>query len=396
MADASRSSGAGGGAGAGAGRRDRAVIEAAEQAQSAPLLFGENRVEIYLGENEELQKFDVLISPQKPPPPMSVLLGDEPLPAGSQLGPTDLEACLRQGEWDRSLEILDLMVQGGQALNCAVNTEENPSDIFRAHPELVLLLRGQSYFDIKRQGDALRSNSYYQKYINAVYPDDTSTGSPFVDETLMATIRSLAKTRKTPSGRHCFSDGKETCQAVHDYLKIYFPAFKPDVTSETRLWEFGEKLDPGVRCLLCHHVFERYNKTRFRYHLVGSDVGRQIKCPAVNNYISGLVQKILADEGYNPDGTPRKATNTGSTLPPPVPPPLPPSNGATNRGATSTMISSPDAVDDDDDDGAVPPSSPPPPRDDDTGVTAPPTSISAPLPDDDDDDAGATASTTDA
>jgi hypothetical protein len=88
------------------------------------------------------------------------------------------------------------MVQEGKAINCAVDIEVDKRDINRAHPELVILLRGHAYFSIRKQGDTLRAESYYRKHIRGVYPD-VSTGNPFVD-TLLAQLETTARTGGPP------------------------------------------------------------------------------------------------------------------------------------------------------------------------------------------------------
>nr|CAB3496957.1 unnamed protein product [Digitaria exilis] len=87
-----------------------------------------------------------------------------------QLGPEDLQPCLRQGEWDRALE-----VQNGEAVATGVDTAQpKPLDIKRAHPELVIMLRGQSFFDLMGKGDVVRAAAYYNHHIKRTYPDDTA------------------------------------------------------------------------------------------------------------------------------------------------------------------------------------------------------------------------------
>lgn len=82
------------------------------------------------------------------------------------------------------------MVGNGQAVNGAVENNEYPNDIFKAHPELVLRLRGQNYFEMLREGNTGAAQAYYQGQIAAFYPNN-STGSPFVDRTLLRSIREL-------------------------------------------------------------------------------------------------------------------------------------------------------------------------------------------------------------
>lgn len=92
------------------------------------------------------------------------------------------------GESERALEILTAMVQEGKAADRAVNIEADERDIKRAHPELVILLRGHAFFKLMRQGDALRAESYFLKHTIGVYPDGETTGNDFVD-TLLARLK---------------------------------------------------------------------------------------------------------------------------------------------------------------------------------------------------------------
>ena len=104
---------------------------------------------------------------------------------GNQLGPNDLQACLRQGEWNRALDILTQMVGEGRAAATAVSNDAHPLDITRAHPELVMLLRGQALFDLRGMGNANRAHAYYLNHICVIYPDGFSTGIEFVDKLLV-------------------------------------------------------------------------------------------------------------------------------------------------------------------------------------------------------------------
>jgi hypothetical protein len=161
-------------------------------------------------------------------------------------------------------------------------------------------------------------------------------------------------------------DESQTASAVTDYLKIYFPAYKyvlylgvtvthiqlataptyqalhwharrPDLEEGTsRVWLLGEKDGRAVRCFACHKRFREYNKAKLRSHLLHR--GKQAKCPAISNHIATLLQNILAEEGFNPDGTTRNpADDARPALPPPrdgqEPAPLPATNGGDDDGA---------------------------------------------------------------
>ena len=107
------------------------------------------------------------------------------------LGSGDLQPCLRQGEWDRTLDVLTLMVLSEEVVASSIDTDVDLADINRSHPELVLLLRGQGLFDLIRKGDVLRAAAYYHNCIKEVYPDGT-TGCEFVDK-ILENIKSLAQ-----------------------------------------------------------------------------------------------------------------------------------------------------------------------------------------------------------
>lgn len=98
--------------------------------------------------------------------------------------PQDLDNFLLRKKWEQALGILDELVRRGEAINGAVeDTEADPRDIRRCHPEVVILLRGQNYTELKGK-DSCLANTYYQDTINSVYPEDTSTGSYFADKLL--------------------------------------------------------------------------------------------------------------------------------------------------------------------------------------------------------------------
>lgn len=109
----------------------------------------------------------------------------------------DLEGCLREGDWNGTLDHLDRMVSEGEAESAAV-ADAPMNNIYRAHPELVLRLRGQIFFDMLQAGDAGGAELYYVSFIQELYPDGTTTGSPFADKMLMKTIRQMARTWQPP------------------------------------------------------------------------------------------------------------------------------------------------------------------------------------------------------
>ncbi|KAL6603597.1 hypothetical protein ACP70R_043958 [Stipagrostis hirtigluma subsp. patula] len=325
--------------------------DAAAAADPWPLLSG-GRVERYHGENQDLESLNALISEQENPPPMLDLLEQGPIAAEpvvpqvqqyvQELGPEDLLGCLGQGEWDRALEILDVMVRNGQAVAGAVDAQGiDPLDISRAHPELVILLRGHAYWDRKRLDGDARAGAYYRDRIELLYPN--GTGSAFVDK-LLASVR-------LKSGEKMFKHKKQTYHSVTDYLKIYFPEFRHKVEEgRTRVGMFGEKTGKSktVRCLACHKNFKHYTPAKVRQHLLHDAKGKQSKCQASTVYIR---QEIRAAEDAAaaallpaPDGQGDVSDDgsAGSSMNPP--PPLPPPDAATADSAAPTTSTAPPPV----------------------------------------------------
>lgn len=107
--------------------------------------------------------------------------------------PGDLDAFLHEGKWDDALQVLDHMVNQGEAVNGAVEGASE-HDVYKAHPELVLWLRGQAYFDMWGQGCTHPAKLYHQGSIANLYPDGHSTGSTVADKNIMPSIRKLEKT----------------------------------------------------------------------------------------------------------------------------------------------------------------------------------------------------------
>ncbi|RLN08439.1 hypothetical protein C2845_PM11G27850 [Panicum miliaceum] len=195
------------------------------------------------------------------------------------------------------------MVSEGEAENGTV-ADAPLNNIYKAHPELVLQLRGQVFFDMLQEGHIAQAQLYYQGSIQALYPDGTDTGSLFVDKMLMRIIRQMARTGLPPGGQHAFANGEKTRQRVKDYLKVYFPAYRPQLRQGTsKVWEFGETNGAITHCLVCHKDFRGFDLRKLRYHLIALGGGRQGKCQGVTPYTGGRLAWILADEGYNPDGS---------------------------------------------------------------------------------------------
>ncbi|TVU00399.1 hypothetical protein EJB05_54166, partial [Eragrostis curvula] len=261
---------------AGDGDRDAA---ADANANAGPALLSAERVETYYGENQDLEQLTAHVAPQ-----VEQLVQD--------LAPEDLLPCLRQGVWDRAFEILDEMVTNGQAVAGAIETEGiDPLDIRRAHPELVILLRGQAYWDLKgREGDA-RANAY------------------------LITLTCFIPMVKAP---------------------IYFPEFRHEVEEGSiRVGLFGERKGRTVRCLACHKEFEGYTPGKLRSHLMHDAKGKQARCQASTIYIREEIQaaeeeaaaaalhppppaeEAAADPHAAPDGQGDAPDDGGHPLPPP-------------------------------------------------------------------------------
>ncbi|KAK3159770.1 hypothetical protein QOZ80_1BG0050880 [Eleusine coracana subsp. coracana] len=293
------------------------------------------------------------------PVPMVPNMPGEPEEEGHE---ESLEASLREGRWEGALVHLEHMVRNGQATNGAVQNNEAPNDIFRAHPELVLRLRGQILFDMVQQGHIGLAQAYHQGQIAIFYPND-STGSPFVDKSIMKSIRKLLSDGLPAGGDHAIFTGEKNRKCIEDYLKIYFPLYRPKIRAGgSRVWEFGEKIDGKIRCSLCHKEVRGSNLWKLRAHLLGQDAGRQGKCAAVNLYISGRLQQILAEEGFSSDGTLNRyevvavhppETSTSST---------PPDTSTFSAPRPPLHAGNPTS--------STPPLPPPPPDDDDEGGPA--------------------------
>ncbi len=91
------------------------------------------------------------------------------------------------------------MVRDGEANNGPVPTAPS-HDIYRAHPELVLLLRGEEYLRIKRLPNAAAdATRFYHEHIQNLYRSGT-TGSSFVDTGVLKDIQDWENgSRATPS-----------------------------------------------------------------------------------------------------------------------------------------------------------------------------------------------------
>lgn len=106
---------------------------------------------------------------------------------------------------------------------------------------------------------------------------------------------------------------------------------------------FGERQEKGVRCLVCHRVFRRYNPAKLRFHQLRDPAGRQALCAASSQYVREQLRKAEQDGGGGGSSSHRAAhtseesalplptdaghgvsTSTSSTerLPPPPPPVL--------------------------------------------------------------------------
>ncbi|KAK1628822.1 hypothetical protein QYE76_003137 [Lolium multiflorum] len=245
-----------------------------------------------------------------------------------QQNPQLLENLLQDGAWDDLLKLLEHRVIIGDAETAVVDAD--PSDIYAAHPELVLLLLRQRYFDLRRYGQTAEARVYYRDQIEARYPQGTSTGSTFADSTILEELHTLSRTVFNQVG-HCMQERAETRQAIRDYLQLYFPAFRPNVQEaarpSSRIWEMGEKIGRDGRCLACHKFFVELTPKRLRQHLEGLGEGGMGRCAAVTKHVLGRLRAIedtmaaAAGPAIPPpdadDAHDAEAASVGSSIPPP-------------------------------------------------------------------------------
>uniref|UniRef100_A0A0D3HTA2 Uncharacterized protein n=1 Tax=Oryza barthii TaxID=65489 RepID=A0A0D3HTA2_9ORYZ len=211
-----------------------------------------------------------------------------------------LETLIGENRWEEALRRLERMVRDGEANNGPVPTAPS-HDIYRAHPELVLLLRGEEYLRIKRLPNAAAdATRFYHKHIQNLYRSGT-TGSSFVDTGVLKDIQDWENgSRATPSGHQSEIHMQETRQAVNDYLKLYFPAYRPQILrvngrSLSRAGELGEKIQNNCRCLACHKRFNSWSVSNLKNHIQGLRQEKDGKqCPAFNNYILDRLKELLA------------------------------------------------------------------------------------------------------
>uniref|UniRef100_A0A0D3HH99 Uncharacterized protein n=1 Tax=Oryza barthii TaxID=65489 RepID=A0A0D3HH99_9ORYZ len=130
------------------------------------------------------------------------------------------------------------------------------------------------------------------------------TGSAFVNGGVLKEIRDWVNAKRdTPLGEdEATTHMENTCHAIHDYLKLYFPAYRPQIAGKvrghqvSRVWELGERLGKdGGRCLACHERVKGFNVTKLQNHLQGSVKRQGIQCPAINNYILSRLERILKE-----------------------------------------------------------------------------------------------------
>uniref|UniRef100_I1QX32 Uncharacterized protein n=1 Tax=Oryza glaberrima TaxID=4538 RepID=I1QX32_ORYGL len=153
-----------------------------------------------------------------------------------------------------------------------------------------------------RSGNAAAAMRYYHDKIESIYSGDT--GSAFVNGGVLKEIRDWVNAKRdTPLGEdEATTHMENTCHAIHDYLKLYFPAYRPQIAGKvrghqvSRVWELGERLGKdGGRCLACHERVKGFNVTKLQNHLQGSVKRQGIQCPAINNYILSRLERILKE-----------------------------------------------------------------------------------------------------
>uniref|UniRef100_A0A0E0RCQ8 Uncharacterized protein n=1 Tax=Oryza rufipogon TaxID=4529 RepID=A0A0E0RCQ8_ORYRU len=212
-----------------------------------------------------------------------------------------LDNLLEQHRWEGALQRLMRMVRNGEAINGPV-PDAPPQDIYVAHPEIVILLMAEEYLRLMRSGNAAAAMRYYHDKIEIIYSGNT--GSAFVNGGVLKEIQDWVNAKRdTPSGKdEATTHMENTCQAIHDYLKLYFPAYRPQIGGKVRghqvskVWEFGERLGKdGGRCLACHKKVKGFNVTKLQNHLQGSVKRQGTQCPAINDYILSRLEQILKE-----------------------------------------------------------------------------------------------------
>uniref|UniRef100_A0A0E0F1N0 Uncharacterized protein n=1 Tax=Oryza meridionalis TaxID=40149 RepID=A0A0E0F1N0_9ORYZ len=194
-----------------------------------------------------------------------------------------LDNLLEQHRWEGALRRLTRMVRIGEAINGPV-PDAQPQDIYVAHPEIVILLVAQYLAMLLLQCAIIMTQL-----------------RPFIQEipeVPLSTVDWVNEKRDTPLGEdEATTHMENTCHAIHDYLKLYFLAYRPQIGGKVRgSGRLGERLGKdGDRCLACHKKVKGFTVTKLQNHLQGSVKRQGIQCPAINDYILSRLEQILKE-----------------------------------------------------------------------------------------------------
>nr|ABA91127.1 hypothetical protein LOC_Os11g01750 [Oryza sativa Japonica Group] len=277
--------------------------------------FTANEKEAYSGENDERQQILQLIIEEKQPEILE-------LPGGGIQVHQEIDAAVAELIEQEALDELEQLVKAQPE---AAADQQNPVEPHQDEDDKLSLdnlleqhrwegaLRRLTrmitpYFTIAgalrlmRSGNTAAAMRYYHDKIESIYSGDT--GSAFVNGGVLKEIRDWVNAKRdTPLGEdEATTHMENTCHAIHDYLKLYFPAYRPQIGGKvrghqvSRVWELGERLgkDDG-RCLACHKRVKGFNVTKLQNHLQGSVKRQGIQCPAINNYILSRLERILKE-----------------------------------------------------------------------------------------------------
>uniref|UniRef100_A0A0E0BEH5 Uncharacterized protein n=1 Tax=Oryza glumipatula TaxID=40148 RepID=A0A0E0BEH5_9ORYZ len=229
--------------------------------------FTANEKEAYSGENDERQQILQLIIEEKQPEILE-------LPGGGIQVHQEIDAAVAELIEQEALDELEQLVKAQPE---AAADQQNPVEPHQDEDDKLSL---DNLLEQHRWEGALRRLTRMVRNGEAINgPRDTPLGE---DE---------ATTHM-----------ENTCHAIHDYLKLYFPAYRPQIGRKvrghqvSRVWELGERLGKdGGRCLACHKRVKGFNVTKLQNHLQGSVKRQGIQCPAINNYILSRLERILKE-----------------------------------------------------------------------------------------------------
>uniref|UniRef100_A0A0E0IX18 Uncharacterized protein n=1 Tax=Oryza nivara TaxID=4536 RepID=A0A0E0IX18_ORYNI len=243
--------------------------------------FTANEKEAYSGENDERQQILQLIIEEKQPEILE-------LPGGGIQVHQEIDAAVAELIEQEALDELEQLVKAQPE---AAADQQNPVEPHQDEDDKLSL---DNLLEQHRWEGALRRLTRMVR----------DTGSAFVNGGVLKEIRDWVNAKRdTPLGEdEATTHMENTCHAIHDYLKLYFPAYRPQIGGKvrghqvSRVWELGERLGKdGSRCLACHKRVKGFNVTKLQNHLQGSVKRQGIQCPAINNYILSRLERILKE-----------------------------------------------------------------------------------------------------